>query len=144
MHPEFYMTFEEAKEKLIFHSCYHPDFDKERWVKGFLGSLRPFKGKLYDFNFHDVMICIKSIASHLRESNCLDRQLIGAITDIIYYGKSWAVDENAMLRRNYLIKEREVAKMKLWLSCITQAYCRLLEGCEDEVAFQAYNEMWES
>ena len=39
------MDFEEAKERLQFHGCTHPDSDDPKWEKGFLGSLRPYSSQ---------------------------------------------------------------------------------------------------
>ena len=41
------MDKNEAKELLSFHSTRNEDIDNMKWEKGFLGSLRPFRGELY-------------------------------------------------------------------------------------------------
>jgi hypothetical protein len=133
------MNVEQAKEKLMFHSCSHPHIEDERWINGFMGSLRPFKGRLNDDNFHDVMACLKSLSSYLRESNLLDKQIVSAVTNIIYFGRAWAVEEEGMLRSNQLISDADVEKMDVWLSCLSDAFSMLLEGCDEKAAFELYH-----
>lgn len=50
------MTKEEAYTLLSFHSCRNNDIENEKWENGFLGSLRPFQGKLYECNFIEIMV----------------------------------------------------------------------------------------
>ena len=45
------MNIELAKELLSFHSCRNDDINNPKWENGFLGSLRPFQGKIYEKNF---------------------------------------------------------------------------------------------
>ena len=49
------MTKEEAIEELFFQSSAHTDIENPRWENGFLGSLRPFRGKLIEENFHLIV-----------------------------------------------------------------------------------------
>ena len=56
------MTKEEAYILLSFHSCKNNDIENEKWENGFLGSLRPFQGKLYECNFIEIMECLKVLA----------------------------------------------------------------------------------
>ena len=60
------MTKEEAYILLSFHSCRNNDIENEKWENGFLGSLRPFQGKLYECNFIEVMECLKFLRMILR------------------------------------------------------------------------------
>lgn len=53
------MTKEEAYILLSFHSCRNNDIENKKWENGFLGSLRPFQGKLYECNFIEIMECLK-------------------------------------------------------------------------------------
>ena len=57
------MTQDEAKEFLSFHSGRHSDIEHPKWENGFLGSLRPYKGILFEENFHEVIECKKPLKS---------------------------------------------------------------------------------
>ena len=56
------MTKEEAYTLLSFHSCRNNDIENEKWENGFLGSLRPFQGRLYECNFIETVECLKVLA----------------------------------------------------------------------------------
>ncbi len=132
------MNFENVKEKLMFHSGRHPDIDDPRWGNGFLGSLRPFKGKLDESIFHDIMSCLRSLSDYLRNSDLLDKEIVSSINGILHYGRAWALEEEGMLRRNNLISDVDVEKMSDWLNCISDTFCILMDGCDDKKAFETY------
>ena len=54
------MDKNEAKELLSFHSTRNEDIDNMKWEKGFLGSLRPFRGELYEENLFEVIECLRA------------------------------------------------------------------------------------
>ena len=55
------MDKNEAKELLSFHSTRNEDIDNMKWEKGFLGSLRPFRGELYEENLFEVIECLRAL-----------------------------------------------------------------------------------
>lgn len=59
------MTPAEAKTALQFHAFRHPEFEDERACNGFLGSLRPYRGRLNEASFHEVMQALRGLAPEL-------------------------------------------------------------------------------
>ena len=55
------MNIELAKKILSFHSCRNDDINNPKWKNGFLGSLRPFQGKIYEKNFKEIIECLKTL-----------------------------------------------------------------------------------
>lgn len=43
-----------------------------------------------------------------------------------------------MLRRNNLLSEAQVSQLSTWLECISYAISGLLDGMDDEGAFELY------
>ena len=73
------MTSTQAKEFLLLHSFSHPDAaEHPKAARGFLGLLRPYRGRLFDENFHDVMQALKTLAPTLR-ATAIDRDVVAAL-----------------------------------------------------------------
>lgn len=134
------MTPEEAKIELSFHSCRNSDINNPLWENGFLGSLRPYKGTPVEENFHDVIACLKTLSDDIRSSNHLEKTIVADISTITHLGRAWAVYENSMLRRNNLIAEKDWKTIENWVDCIAYAFMCLVNGTDNKVAFEAYNE----
>ncbi|MCP3926948.1 MAG: hypothetical protein GY714_30690 [Desulfobacterales bacterium] len=84
------------------------------------------------------MDCLRSIGDYLRDSDLVDKQIVSAVLGIIHLGRAWAVEKNGMLRSNNLISDEDVEKMEEWLSCMSDTFCLLMDGCDDDVAFESY------
>ena len=82
------MTKEEAYTLLSFHSCRNNDIENEKWENGFLGSLRPFQGKLYECNFIEIMECLKVLADDFMKPT-IKQTLLSDVYSIIHLGKRW-------------------------------------------------------
>ena len=87
------MTKEEAYTLLSFHSCRNNDIENEKWENGFLGSLRPFQGKLYECNFIEIMECLKVLADDFMKPT-INQTLISDVYSIIHLGRRWIVGAN--------------------------------------------------
>ena len=61
------MNIELAKERLSFHSCRNDDINNPKWKNGFLGSLRPFQGKIYEKNFKEIIECLKTLKIEIKK-----------------------------------------------------------------------------
>ena len=62
----------ERKQALIllsFHSGRNPDIDNDKWINGFLGSIRKFDSKLIKKNFIQLMECLKVLAIDFKNNN---------------------------------------------------------------------------
>ena len=68
------MTKEEAYILLSFHSCRNNDIENKKWENGFLGSLRPFQGKIYECNFIEIMECLKVLADDFMKPTINQKQ----------------------------------------------------------------------
>lgn len=55
------MNINEAKELLSFHAGRNNDINNPKWENGFLGSLRPFRGKLHIENLDEVIECLRTL-----------------------------------------------------------------------------------
>ena len=121
------MTFEEAKEALLFHSGAHPDIDDARWQSGFLGSLRPYRG-LNEANFYGVMEAIKCASTHLQSAASLDRDVMGALWDICLIARAWGVQADGRLRRNSLISDEDSVRLETWIDMISWIVSFLIAG----------------
>jgi hypothetical protein len=134
------VTKGEAKELLLYHSFIHENINHPKVENGFLGMLRPFKGKLIEANFHEVIEAIKTLADELETENKVDKEIISALWGICHLGRAWAIHPDGMLRRNNLIKEAQIQKLEGWIEDISYATMMLLNGSGKEVAFEPYNE----
>ena len=130
------MNIEEAKELLSYHSCSNDDINNKKWEIGFLGSLRPFTGKLYEENFHEVMQCLRVLFDELNKE-VIDKRLIADIFGIIHTTQNWALHKNGMLQRNNLLTREEILTLEHLVYLISQALMYSIEGCAEE-AFNQY------
>lgn len=133
------MTEDEALELLKHHSYAHEDFYHPKTERGFLGMLRPFDGKLYEENFHELMTIVKTLAPRFRNDR-IDRQIISSLWSICQLSSAWGLGKEGMLRGNNLISDKQVAQLSIWIDCISYAVMVLLEGQDDgESAFEPYH-----
>lgn len=132
------MTKEDALIILGYHSGRNPDFDNERWKNGFLGILRPYKGKLLDSNFIEIMECLKVLKNDFKKAE-LSRELIANINGIIYYADMWTNPEGML---QGVLTQKEIILVKKWISIISYCVICLLE--DNEEAFYEYHDYIQS
>jgi len=104
------MTKEEAYVLLSFHSCRNNDIENEKWENGFLGSLRPFQGKLYECNFIEIMECLKVLADDFMKptiNQTLLSDVYSIIHDCFYYLLERDVDTAFLEYEEYRIDNKE-------------------------------------
>ena len=130
----------EAIELLQIHSFTYHDVDDPRMGNGFLGSLRPYKGKLNHDAFHELMACIKALGPNLSHGDWVDRRIISDLWGICQLARAWAIYPNGMLRSNKLIADADVKTMDDWLDCISYAVMMFLETLDETEAFIPYNQ----
>lgn len=128
----------QARELLQLHSGRHRDTGHPKWEFGFLGSLRPYSGLRVE-NFHEVMECIKTLATELENESTCDKELVAAIWGICHLGRSWGVQADGMLRHNGLISTHQADQLESWIHQISYAMFCLLDGCGVAVAFEHYD-----
>ena len=131
------MTTEQAKELLSFHSGRHEDIDNPKWKDGFLGSLRPYQGKLIEDNFHEVISCLRILSEGLCQEK-VEQNVVSDIMGIIHLGRAWGIYENGMLKRNKLISEKDSRLLESWIEIISYTFMMILDTGDEEIAFEEY------
>lgn len=131
------MTEKEALELLKYHSFVHQDTDSPKSEKGYLGMLRPFRGELYEENFHELMNILKILKERFR-GDSIDKQIISNFWSICHLSRAWGLEEGGMLKRNNLISDEQMELLSTWTDCISYAVMNLLEELPDEVTFEPY------
>lgn len=129
------MTIDEAKELLSYHSGRHENVKNPKWQKGFLGSLYPFRGELFEENFIEVMECMKALKEELTADK-IDKNILSDIVGITYLARIWA-SPDGMLGSNKLLSEEQTKTLNLWVDIIQETLNWLLDGAEEE-AFNSY------
>ncbi|QSW91356.1 hypothetical protein J0383_11265 [Flavobacterium endoglycinae] len=132
------MTTEEAIEELMYQCGAHTNVESERWQNGFLGHLRPFRGKLREENYHLIMQALRVLAPEM-EKDFVDRRIISSIMGITHLGRMWAVHPEGMLQSNKLISKEQVTQIDNWLMDISYAAYCLLDGAGTKEAFWDYD-----
>jgi len=127
-----------AKDIILLHAFAHADAATHPKAEtGFLGSLRPYRGRLDPENYHEVVAALMSLAPTLREP-LVDRELVAALWSLVHLARSWALDPEGMLPSNGLIRPEEQALLRGWLDVISYATMVLLDGGPSEEAFVDY------
>ncbi|MBD0403017.1 hypothetical protein [Flammeovirga sp. EKP202] len=132
------MTKQEAKRLLMLHSFMSENINHPKMENGFIGSLRPFSGKLNENNFHEVVKAIKTLSEEIR-SEKIDREIMAAIWNICHLTKSWGTDDEGLLQRNNLISKEQILILENWVEKISYITMMLLNGCDISTAFEFYD-----
>ncbi|KKO51814.1 hypothetical protein [Paenibacillus sp. DMB20] len=117
----------EALFLLKCHAFAHDDVEHEKMRHGFLGMLRPFRGELYERNFHELMLIIEVLAEEFEKPQ-VQRVMISCLWSICQLARAWAVYPDGMLQSNGLISKEQVDQMEEWLDMISYAVMVILEG----------------
>ncbi len=131
------MDGRKAKELLSFHSCRNSDIHNPKWSGGFLGSLRPFQGRLREENFREVMECLKALQEEFL-APAVDREMISDLMGIVCLARAWA-SPRGMLGSNRLLTEEQTRLLLAWTDIIELCVTYLLEGAQEE-AFADYQD----
>lgn len=129
------MSIDEAKELLSYHSGRNMNVDNPRWINGFLGSLRPFRGELIENNFIEVMECMKVLQDEF-ERDTVDKYIVSDIVGITHLARTWA-NPDGMLGANNLLTEEQANKINMWVDIIQETLMWLLDNSPEE-AFWSY------
>ena len=115
------MTCDEAIERILFHARPEPG--------AFLEMLRPYHG-LRDEVLVELKACLRTAALRFVDRT-LPRELVSALWAISYFGRLWALEPDGMLRRNCLISDNDLARLRAFLDHFDYAVAILLEGGVD-------------
>lgn len=131
------MDIKLAKEILSLHSCRNEDIANPKWENGFLGSLRPFKGEIYEENFMEIVECLRTLQIEISATN-IDKNIVSDIINIIHSTRIWT-SEKGILGRNHLLTDEQTKYLLAWVDIIESCFIYLLEGASEE-AFTDYND----
>nr|MBP3598824.1 hypothetical protein [Eubacterium sp.] len=129
------MSIDEAKELLGYHSGRSGNVDDPKWINGFLGSLRPFKGELIEHNFIEVMECMKVLQDEFRKDK-VGRSIVADVVAITHLARVWA-SPDGMLGSNKILTEEQTTQLNLWVDIIQETLMWLLDDAPEE-AFWSY------
>jgi len=132
------MDKNEARLLLSFHSGRNEDIENPKWTNGFLGILRPFKNKLSEENFHEIMKCLKILSEDF-ELKKIEQETVSDLWTICHLGRAWALYEDGMLQSNNLLTQEQIQILDDWINMISYSVMNLLQGVTDE-AFWEYTE----
>ena len=123
------MDYEDALNTILMHGVGRSDVPLSEALheNGFIGCLRPWSG-LRDENYHELMTAIVSLRHTLAGCTEWPTELVGGIMGIIRMAHCWGIDETGMLRRNNLISDTDVAKLRRWTRRIESVVEQLLMG----------------
>ncbi|WP_295154027.1 hypothetical protein [uncultured Ruminococcus sp.] len=130
------MTKTEAMEILSFHSCRNKNVNDPRWEFGFVGRLRPSGGELNEDNFIQIMESIRILKDDL-SSDMIDKNLVYDITSIIHLTRVWCLPPSG--GPNSCINARDQEQLLLWVDIVEKTLFHLLDGADDDTAFQDYD-----
>jgi hypothetical protein len=136
------MEYEDALNTILMHGVGRSDvpLDEALHENGFIGCLRPWSG-LRDENYHELMTAIVSLRHSLARRTEWPTELVGGIMGITRMAHCLGIDETGMLRRNNLISEADVAKLRRWTRRIESVVEQLLMGNDP---LDAYPDLFEA
>lgn len=102
-----------------------------KWENGFLGSLRPFQGKLYECNFIEIMECLKVLADDFMKPT-INQTLLSDVYSIIHLGRRWIDGAD-------FVTQEQQKQIIEWVDMIQDCFYYLLEG-DIDTAFLEYEE----
>ncbi len=109
------MEYRDALNTILSHGIGRSDvpLSEACYERGFIGCLRPWTG-LRDENFVELMTAILSLHYSLAGRDTWPIELVAAILGITRMAHGWGIDDAGMLRRNNLISDADVAKLRHW------------------------------
>jgi len=123
------MEYRDALNTILMHGIGRSDVPSSEacYEHGFIGCLRPWSG-LRDENYRELMTAIVSLRHSLAERDAWPTELIAGIVGITRMAHCWGIDETGMLRRNNLITDTDVARLRQWTRRIESVVEQLLMG----------------
>lgn len=123
------MEYHEALNIILMHGIGRKDvpLPEALYEHGFIGCLRPWSG-LRNQNFIELMTAILSLRHSLAGREAWPVELVAAIIGITRMAHCWGIDDAGMLRRNNLISDSDVIKLRRWTHRIETVVEQLLMG----------------
>lgn len=135
------MNYQDALNTILMHGVGRSDVPLSEALhkNGFIGCLRPWSG-LREANYLELMTAIVSLRHSLAGRKEWPTELVGGIMGITRMAHCWGIDETGMLRRNRLISDTDVAKLRHWTRRIESVVEQLLMGNDP---LDAYPDLFE-
>jgi hypothetical protein len=123
------MEYRDALNTILMHGIGRNDVPTSEalYEHGFIGCLRPWTG-LRDENFKELLTAIISLRHSLAGRDAWPIELVAGIMGITRMAHCWAIDDAGMLRRNRLISDDDIAKLRHWVQRIESVAEQLLMG----------------
>ena len=123
------MKYQDALNTILLHGISRSDVPLQEALleNGFIGCLRPWSG-LRDDNYRELMGAILSLHNSLNAEHSWPKELVHGLVGITRMAHCWALDDAGMLRRNNLITDAELAKLRGWTRQIESVMEQLLMG----------------
>jgi hypothetical protein len=116
----------QAKRLLALHSFNHPCASSTpKAVRGFLGSLRPYRGSLNPENYDDVIAALRALAPELRDPS-VDTDMVSNLWSICHLGRTWGLQPHGI--NNKLLSKEDAVTLEEWIDTISYVTMMLLEG----------------
>ena len=120
------MNATEAKWLLALHSFNHPDASSQpKAIRGFLGSLRPYRGSLNPENYDEVIGALRALAPELRDKS-VETSVVSNLWSICHLGRTWGLQPHGM--SNKLLSGEDALTLEEWIDTISYVTMMLLEG----------------
>ncbi len=124
------MDYEHARQKLMIHGSFVANSDE--WAESFLGLLKPYRKRIGDEVFEDIIECLKVAYPYVNTSQTVDAQVVTGVQGILHYGRNWVLDPESGLRKSGRISDDEVDRIAGWLNVISDIYTHMLWMKSDE------------
>ncbi len=134
--PNVKMEYHDALNTILMHGVGRHDVAQGEGVfeTGFIGCLRPWTGLRHE-NYIDLMHALASLHHSLAGRAEWPTELVAGIMGITQMAHCWGIDETGMLRRNGLISDDDVAKLRRWTRRIEAVVQQLLMGNDPLVTY---------
>ena len=118
------MQIDEAKRKLVIHGSVLQN--DENWSIHFLGLLRPYRKRIDDSVFEDILSCLQVVYCQFQRSSKIDLEIVASVHCILHFGREWVLDEESGLRKSGRMSKDEVIRTANWLRLISSTYADMV------------------
>ena len=130
------MDTEQAKDRLLVHGSARA-ISKE-WSQCFLGQLKPYRGRLDDAIYDDIVNCLKVVFDEVQSGEAIDLRIVAGVHGILHLGRAWVANPESNLRRSGRMPEEEVVRLERWLNDISSIYQQMVRYESDKELFSQY------
>ncbi|VAW75344.1 hypothetical protein MNBD_GAMMA12-2792 [hydrothermal vent metagenome] len=118
------MDKECAKNRLLIHGS--AVANHEEWHNCFIGQLKPYRGRLDDSVYMDIVNCLLTVIEEINTGEPIDARIVTGVHGILYIGSLWLFDSESGLRKSYRIENGEVIRLQKWINNISSMYHNML------------------